>query len=114
MVMQHQFKKQIFMFISFFVGFTFSSELDDPICYELQGAPSVVLFGKHLFAASFLVLIFSKKVVFSLAKVKKVATKRILSDPAKFFSCRIKRDLFGKQIAQIQTKKQHNTYNKYY
>jgi len=40
MVMQHQFKKQIFMFISFFVGFTFSSELDDPICYELQGVYS--------------------------------------------------------------------------
>jgi len=36
------------------------------------GAPSVVLFEKHLFAASFLVLIFSKKVVFSLAKVGKV------------------------------------------
>jgi hypothetical protein len=64
--------------------------------------------------ASFLVLIFSKKVGFSLGKIKKVATKRILSDPAKFFSCRIKRHLFGKQIAQIQMKKQHNTYNKYY
>jgi hypothetical protein len=36
-------------------------------------APSVVLFGKHLFAASFLVLIFSKKAGFSLTKVNKVA-----------------------------------------
>jgi hypothetical protein len=60
------------------------------------------------------VLIFSKKAGFSLGEIKKVATKRILSDPAKFFSCRIKRDLFGKQIALIQMKKQHNTYNKYY
>jgi hypothetical protein len=84
-------------------------------CYAPNyDVPSVVLFEKHLFAASFLVLIFSKKAGFSLTKVNKVATKRILSDPAKFFSCRIKRDLFGKQIAQIQTKKQHNTYNKYY
>jgi hypothetical protein len=50
------------------------------------------------------VLIFSKKAGFSLGKIKKVATKRILSDPAKFFSCRIKRHLFGKQIALIQKK----------
>src|SRR5574344_1610752 len=61
----------------------------------LSAAPSVVLFEKYLLAASSLVLIFSKKVGFSLGKVKKVATKRILSDPAKFFSCRIKRHLFG-------------------
>ncbi len=38
-----------------------------------QGAPSVVLFEKHLFAASSLVLIFSKKAGFSLTKVNKVA-----------------------------------------
>jgi len=37
-----------------------------------QGAPSVVLFEKHLFAASFLVLMFSKKAGFSLTKVNKV------------------------------------------
>jgi len=43
------------------------------------GAPSVVLFEKYLLAASFLVLIFSKKVVFSLAKVNKVAVPRPLS-----------------------------------
>jgi len=36
-------------------------------------APSVVLFEKHLFAASSLVLIFSKKIGFSLGKIKKVA-----------------------------------------
>jgi hypothetical protein len=46
--------------------------------------------------ASSLVLIFSKKIGFSLGKVKKVATKRILSDPAKFFSCRIKRPFVWK------------------
>jgi hypothetical protein len=42
-------------------------------------APSVVLFGKHLFAASSLVLIFSKKAGFSLTKVNKVAVPRPLS-----------------------------------
>ena len=40
---------------------------------SLIGALSVVLFGKHLFAASSLVLIFSKKIGFSLGKVGKVA-----------------------------------------
>ena len=34
--------------------------------YDIQGAPSVVLFGKHLLAASSLVLIFLKKLVFYL------------------------------------------------
>jgi len=36
-------------------------------------APSVVLFEKYLLAASSLVLIFSKKIGFSLGKIKKVA-----------------------------------------
>jgi hypothetical protein len=37
------------------------------------GAPSVVLFERYLLAASSLVLIFSKKISFSLGEIKKMA-----------------------------------------
>jgi hypothetical protein len=40
---------------------------------------SSLMIEKHLFAASFLVLIFSKKAGFSLTKVNKVAVPRPLS-----------------------------------
>jgi hypothetical protein len=51
------------------------------------GAPSVVLFEKHLFAASSLVLIFSKKLVFHWVKSKKWRTVYSIPIEVAYFIC---------------------------
>jgi hypothetical protein len=67
-------------------------------------APSDFMIEKHFLASSSLVLIFIKKVGFSLGKVGKVATMRCPSKSAQFFHAESSVFLLVKQIAQIQMK----------
>jgi len=65
-----------------------------------QDAPSVVLFEKHLFAASFLVLIFSKKAGFSFEMLPKKCTRLSDSCPVRspFWKISPRSIIFGADI----------------